>query len=224
MPRSSRHERPGIIDNDGMADLFASDVFESLPLPGADVRLARAWLPPTEADAVFACLCSEIPWERHRIRIFGREVDSPRLSCWIGDADAVYRYSGTRFAPRPWLPPLRLLCDRLSRLLSVPFNSVLANRYRDGSDAMGWHADDEPELGAAPIIASLSLGAERLFAFKPQTSAGRSLRLRLPHGSLLVMAGATQSTYRHAVPRTRRAVGERLNLTFRRIIAADAGR
>lgn len=206
-----------------MTDLFASSAFESVPLPGADVRLARAWLSPVEADAVFASLCSGIAWERHRIRLFGREVDSPRLSCWIGDADAVYRYSGARFEPRPWLPVLSLLRERLSRQLDAPFNSVLANCYRDGNDAMGWHADDEPELGESPIIASLSLGAERLFAFKPRTQAGRPLRLHLPHGSLLVMAGATQRSYRHALPRTRRVIGERLNLTFRQIVAANAG-
>ncbi|HBK45083.1 MAG TPA: alpha-ketoglutarate-dependent dioxygenase AlkB, partial [Xanthomonadaceae bacterium] len=98
------------------------------------------------------------------------------------------------------------------------FNSVLANRYRDGRDAMGWHSDDEPELGPQPLIASLSLGAARRFAFRHRSDPALRLALTLGHGDLLLMAGATQSHYRHALPRTARPVGERVNLTFRRIV------
>lgn len=166
---------------------------------------------------MFDKLLNEIGWEVHRIRIFGRHIDSPRLSCWIGDPGASYTYSRTRFQPHPWPAMLTLLRSRLRETLGFDFNSVLANRYRDGRDAMGWHSDDEPELGPQPVIASVSLGATRRFALKPRGEGGR-LTLDLPHGSLLVMRGDTQTRYRHALPRTARPIGERINLTFRRIL------
>jgi alkylated DNA repair dioxygenase AlkB len=194
--------------------------FTSLALPGADLAFDPQWLPSKEADALFAALQADVPWEVHRLRLFGREVASPRLSCWIGDPGAVYAYSGSTFAPHAWLAVLRPTRTRLHDALAVPFNSVLANLYRDGRDAMGWHADDEPELGDAPVIASLSLGATRRFALKARAAHGARLALDLPHGSLLVMRGDTQRRYRHALPRTARAVGARVNLTFRRILPA----
>jgi alkylated DNA repair dioxygenase AlkB len=188
-----------------------------LDLPGADVGFDPQWLPPPAADALFAELLDAVPWEVHRIRLFGRDVDSPRLSCWIGDPQARYRYSGTLFEPRPWPACLLPLRERLSREFDVAFNSVLLNRYRDGRDAMGWHRDDEPELGPQPVIASISLGAIRRFSLKGVGADAPRLSLGLPHGSLLVMRGDTQARYRHALPRTAKAVGERINLTFRRI-------
>lgn len=190
----------------------------SADLPGATLWFSPQWLPLEAADALFDQLLAEIPWEVHRIRLFGREVDSPRLSCWMGDADAAYRYSGTRFVPHPWHPALRMLKQRLENEFAVAFNSVLANRYRNGRDAMGWHSDDEPELGAAPVIASISLGATRRFVLKHRRQSERKLELPLPHGSLLLMSGETQRHYRHALPRTVKPVGERINLTFRNIL------
>lgn len=191
-------------------------------LPEGDLRFAPAWLAADEADALLAQLRQDIPWECHRIRMFGREVDSPRLSSWIGDPEAVYTYSRTRFVPHPWPASLQPLRERLSDALGVGFNSVLANLYRDGSDRMGWHSDDEPELGPRPVIASVSLGATRRFSLKPR-AGGASRHLDLPHGSLLVMAGDTQSAWRHALAGTARPVGERINLTFR-CIRAPASR
>lgn len=188
-----------------------------IDLPGADVTLLRGWLPAAQADAWLAELLAGIGWEVHRIRLFGREVDSPRLSSWIGDPQASYRYSGTRFEPRPWPAPLVALRGRLATETGVAFNSVLANRYRDGRDAMGWHSDDERELGPAPLIASLSLGATRRFAFRHRHDRALRRALELAHGDLLLMAGRTQALYQHALPRTARPVGERINLTFRKI-------
>lgn len=189
-----------------------------LPLPGAEVLFDPAWLGAGEADGLMQALLREVPWEVHRIRLFGRQVDSPRLSCWIGDAGARYRYSGTVFAPHAWPPALAPVRARLARVLHAGFDSVLANRYRDGRDGMGWHRDDESELGPRPVIASLSLGATRRFALKSLDGAQR-IAVELPHGSLLVMRGNTQARYRHALPKTARPVGERVNLTFRRIVA-----
>jgi alkylated DNA repair dioxygenase AlkB len=190
----------------------------ALDLPGAEVRLRPRWLAADAASALQAALLQQVAWGGHRIRMFGREVDSPRLSCWIGDPEAAYRYSGTRFAPRPWPPALTAVRRQLAEACAAEFNSVLLNRYRDGRDAMGWHSDDEPELGPQPLIASLSLGAPRRFVLRHRQQREQRAELILDHGDLLLMAGDTQRLYQHALPRTARPVGERINLTFRRIV------
>ena len=194
-------------------DLFPT----SVALPGIAHR--PGWLSPAEAVALFDAAREAVPWEVHRIRMFGRWVDSPRLSCWMGDEEATYRYSGARFQPRPWLPVLADLRERLAAECGSPFNSVLANGYRDGRDAMGWHRDDESELGDAPLIASLSLGATRRFLLKD--ADGHRHALDLASGDLLVMSGDSQRGYRHALPRTAKPVGLRINLTFRRILPSS---
>jgi alkylated DNA repair dioxygenase AlkB len=206
-----------------IGDLFAASAGrQPLDLPGAELAHWPAWLAPAEADALFESLLGQIAWETHVIRIRGREVSSPRLSCWIGDRGASYMYSRTRFEPRPWPAALAALRARIDEACGAGFNSVLANLYRDGRDAMGWHSDDEPELGQEPVIASLSLGAERRFVFRRKPTRGQAnvrtaLELRLAHGSLLRMAGATQRLYQHALPRALRVAAPRINLTFRRI-------
>jgi alkylated DNA repair dioxygenase AlkB len=203
--------------------------WEQLPLPGAELRCAWSWLSQEAADALFEQLLQDIPWERHRLHMFGRELDAPRLNCWIGDPGAVYTYSRTRFEPRPWTPALQALRERVERSCHSRFNSVLANLYRDGADSMGWHSDDEPELGPQPVIASLSLGATRRFRLRPRrphgtrAAAADTLGLPLTHGSLLCMSGATQHLYQHDLPRSARVGGPRINLTFR-LIHARAGR
>ena len=186
----------------------------AIHLPGATVDFQPEWLGEGEAWALFEALRDGLPWERHRITVYGRTLDAPRLSCWVGDADAAYVYSGARFVPHPWHPMLAALRDRLDRELHTVFNSVLANLYRDGGDRLGFHRDNEPELGARPLIASVSLGATRRFRFKGRAA---SVGLDLTHGSLLVMSGDTHVNYQHAVPPTARAVGPRINLTFRRV-------
>lgn len=198
-------------------------MLEDIPLAGASLTFDPHWLPSAQADELFAALCTGIDWEVHRIRLFGRLVDSPRLSSWIGDAGTGYVYSGTRFEPRPWPAELSLVRERLEAVTGARFNSVLANLYRDGRDAMGWHSDDERELGPQPVIASLSLGASRRFVLKHRRQPAQKLVLELPHGSLLLMSGETQANYRHSLPRTARPVGPRINLTFRCIQAVAPG-
>ena len=180
------------------------------------------WLAAPDADALLHDLQRSVPWEVHRIRMFGRWVDSPRLSCWIGDPQAHYRYSGADFVPHPWPAVLQAVRARLQDSCAARFNSVLANRYRDGRDSMGWHSDDEPELGTQPLIASLSLGAARRFLLRRRDDRAQVTEFVLGHGDLLVMAGDTQRHYQHALPKTARPMGERINLTFRWIAAPAA--
>lgn len=219
--------RPSILSWVKMPDLIGG-AWQSLPLADADVRYAAAWLECAEADALFERLREEIPWDRHRLRMFGRDVEAPRLSCWIGDQDAAYIYSHSRFEPHPWTPTLLSLRDRVSQACDARFNSVLANLYRDGRDSMGWHSDDEAELGVQPVIASLSLGAERRFRFRPRLPRGTRtvppLGITLSHGSLLCMAGDTQHRYQHDVPKSASVCAARLNLTFRLIDGSLRGR
>lgn len=192
-----------------------------LPLIDADVRFDADAIPAARAERLFGELRDQISWRRHRLKLFGRELDAPRLSSWIGDRDAAYTYSRVRFEPQPWPPVVAALRDELALRLGVRFNGVLANCYRDGQDSMGWHSDDERELGADPVIASLSFGATRRFRLQHRARAEKPVAIELGAGSLLVMAGATQRNYRHDLPKTARAVGERINLTFRRILVSD---
>jgi alkylated DNA repair dioxygenase AlkB len=190
--------------------------WQTLALPGGDVRLTQ-FCDAHVAEDWFVRLQQEVLWERHRLRLFGREVDSPRLSCWIGDADAVYTYSATRFTPQAWTPGCSLLRERVSVLCGERYNSVLCNLYRDGRDSMGWHSDDEAELGPEPCIASLSFGAPRRFRLRHRRNPELRLEIELESGSLLMMSGATQKNYRHDLPKSARVIEPRINLTFRTI-------
>ena len=193
-----------------------------LLLPQAELLFDSTFLPAAEAGALLAQLTADVAWEQRSIRIFGQEIPQPRLTAWYGDAEARYTYSGLAWEPRPWLPALHALRQRLEAATGACFNSVLLNLYRNGRDSMGWHADDEPELGPAPAIASLSLGATRRFRLRPCRTgpAHAPFGLDLPGGSLLLMRGPTQRHWQHALPKTARPVGPRLNLTFRWVAGA----
>lgn len=188
---------------------------ERFEQPDADLLLWKAAFAPAEADRLLAALLDDIDWRSEEILIFGRRRVVPRRVAWHGDPGARYRYSGTAHEPLPWTDLLDAIRDRVETLTGFRYNSVLLNRYRDGRDGMGWHADDEQELGAEPAIASVSLGAPRRFLMRHRRRAGARLALDLAHGDLLLMAGATQHHWLHALPKTARLVGERVNLTFR---------
>lgn len=172
-----------------------------------------------QAEALQLRLENDLPWRSEYIRLFGRQVLIPRQQCWIGDPKARYRYSGLDLAPLPWPDWLIPVRDQVSEQCGCHFNSVLCNRYRDGSDSMGWHSDDEPELGPAPLIAALTFGGERRFQFRHRLDRGQRETVILPHNSLLVMPEGLQAEFQHQLPKTRRPVAERINLTFREIQA-----
>lgn len=188
---------------------------ELVELPGALLYYEAGFL--TDTAELFETLLRDARWRQDRIRLYGREHPVPRLSAWYGDAGAEYSYSGLQLTPLPWLAPLQALRRRLQAHLGRHFNSVLLNYYRDGRDSMGLHADDEPELGARPVIVSISLGAVRRLVFRHRGGTAPAFRLDLADGSLLVMGGQCQANWRHELPRTRRPVGGRINLTYRRV-------
>ena len=155
-----------------------------------------------------------LPWQQPSIWMFGRLVSIPRQQVWMGDAHCSYRYSGVLFTPEPWTEPLRRLTLRVSEATDKPFNCVLLNRYQGGQDHMGWHSDDEQNLGKNTVIASLSFGATRKFSFKHKHTANK-VDLLLQSGQLLVMRGQTQQHWKHALMKSNKILQPRINLTFR---------
>jgi alkylated DNA repair dioxygenase AlkB len=182
----------------------------------ADARLYRDIF-AHEADAWFDSLQQQLDWRTESIKIYGKTSLVPRLTAFYGDPDIGYRYSGIVHSAQPWHPLLADIRGRLKQLLDFSFNSVLANYYRDGTDTMGWHSDDEPELQGSPEIASLSLGTERPFYLRHKESVYEPYHISLPPGSLLVMGRSTQKTWQHSLPRRVGIKTPRINLTFRSI-------
>jgi alkylated DNA repair dioxygenase AlkB len=172
-----------------------------------------------EAHSFFEKLRVELSWQAEKIRIFGKEHWQPRLLAWYADQGVQYSYSGITHYPQHWSEYLSQIREMVEAETATVFNSVLANLYRYGADSMGWHSDDEKELGPEPLIASLSLGSERRFLFRPRKGIiADKKEFLLQSGSLLLMRGRTQEHFQHAIPKTAKAVGERINLTFRKII------
>jgi len=190
-------------------------------LPDAQLRYWPGAFPAQESDMLFARLRASLDWHSEEIVIFGERRRVPRLVAWHGAPEAVYSYSGVSHEPRPFTTELDLIRQRVEGLTGGRFNSVLANLYRGGRDGMGWHADDEPELGTNPVIASVSLGATRRFVLRHRRRKTLTHAIDLAPGSLLEMAGPMQHHWLHALPKTQRAVGERINLTYRRIENGD---
>lgn len=188
-------------------------------MPDAEVLyLDRLDLGQSDAQ-LLERLIAEIPWRAEEVVMWGRRVPQPRLTAWYGDPGAHYAYSGIELDPLPWTPLLADIKSRVETASGTAFNSALINYYRDERDSIGFHSDDEPELGRRPVIASLSLGEERTFILKHKTSKHlQPVRLRLESGSLLLMKGDTQHRWRHGIAKESRPCGPRINLTFRTII------
>ena len=200
-------------------DLFLDEQHQEiirLPMEDADVRYYPRLLGPDQAGHYYQDLQDSLLWQQDHIKLYGKQVKIPRLQAWYGEPDAIYTYSGLTMRPHRWTKSLLELKSLCENVAGSRFNSVLANWYRDGQDSMGWHADDEPELGARPIIASLSFGQARDFDFRHKLN-GKKHRINLEQGSLLVMAGNTQRYWMHGISKRTRAMVGRINLTFRMI-------
>ena len=188
-----------------------------LPFDG-ELYLIKQFYRSSASSFLFEQLKANLAWQEETIFIYGRWLKVPRLVCWYGNSEACYRYSGVNHQPLPWTKELLAIKENVEQQCHSAFNSVLANLYRDGSDAMGYHADNEKQLGANPIIASLSLGDQRLFALRHKKSK-QKIDIILAHGDLLVMAGAMQHHWLHSLPKTKKLKTTRINLTFRNIKA-----
>lgn len=162
----------------------------------------------------FELLKTEINWKQEGMKIYGKEVLFPRLTAWYAEEGKTYKYSGLVNIPQEFTTNLLKIKKMVELKTGKKFNSALLNYYRNGQDSMGWHSDDEPELGKNPVIASVSLGAERKFQFKHKGMPKSLININLSPGSLLIMQGATQHHWLHQVPKVKDA-GERINITFR---------
>lgn len=189
-------------------------------LDGGELELWPEFIAQADQPALLRALAAALPWQQREIKMFGRSVLEPRETAWIGDARAIYTYSGRVNEPAPWPDVLQALRARVSERAGEAFNCVLCNLYRDGRDSMGLHSDAEPELGENPIIGSVSLGAVRRFQLRHRKQRDAKLDIDLPPGSLLVMRGTTQHHYRHGISKQPSVVAARINLTFRRILGA----
>lgn len=185
-------------------------------MPDATLQYYPNFIDYSESLQLVDKLYSELVWRQDSLLMFGNRVDIPRLQAWYGDNDMGYRYSNIVLKAKVWTSLLLDLKQRVELFCQDNFNSVLVNCYRDQQDSVGWHSDDEPELGKAPIIASLSFGAKRMFQLKHKVT-GEKFKLPLQSGSLLMMSGKTQQYWQHALPKSQRQMPMRINLTFRQI-------
>ncbi len=193
-----------------------------LSLPQAEILYRPAHYPAAIAESIFDELAAgkSPTWSCDEIRMFGRKVLQPRLTAYVADPGVGYSYSGLALNRQPWTPLLEKLRADMEEIAGCRFNSLLLNQYRDGSDYMGWHCDDERELGDRPVIASLSFGESRFFDLRHRDYRHNELprqRFELGSGDVLIMRGETQRYWQHRVPKQVRRGGCRINLTFRSV-------
>jgi len=187
-----------------------------LPAEGEAIYYGSLFI-PREADSFLQSLLTEVEWRHDECVMFGKRIVTARQVAWFGDREFSYRYSGHSHTAHVWSPRLLEIKQVVEQRTGVSYNSCLLNRYHDGSEGMGWHQDNEKELGPAPNIASVSFGAVRRFDFRHKNSREK-VSVFLQHGSLLVMRGETQRHWQHQIPKALKVQGERVNLTFRQIL------
>ncbi len=192
-----------------------SNNYQQLDLPGADITYYKDFLIPEDATALFEDLRKNVPWQQDDIKVFGKIYAQPRLTALFGEDGKPYSYSNLTMYPQPFNQSMLEVKALVEKAAGTHFTTCLLNLYRTGRDSNGWHADDEAELGRNPVIASISLGEERYFHLRLKKDKSVKTKLLLAHGSLLLMKGATQHNWQHQVPKTAKAISERINLTFR---------
>lgn len=199
-------------------DLFAADPTHNLlPYDGQVYDFGQVIDVP---EWWYQQLLAELPWQHDVVTLFGKTHITNRQIVWMSDKD--YRYSGQLKTAVPWTEQLWKLKQQIEVMLAkqglgTEFNACLLNYYPSGEDGMGYHADNEKELGQQTIIASVSLGATRKFVFKHRHTKDK-IEFPLTSGQLIVMAGNTQQYWLHSLPKTKKVKEGRINLTFRRII------
>ena len=187
-------------------------------LPGAKLRYYQRFLTVDRANYYYKNFLETIPWQQEDVKVFGKVYAQPRLTSLHSDSLSSYTYSGLTLQPNPMTKTLFELLNLIQTVCQHDFNCVLLNLYRNGSDSNGWHADNEKELGKYPKIASFSFGADRFFHFKHRKIKEQRYKMELHHGSLLLMEGEMQKYWLHQIPKTKRQLEPRINLTFRKII------
>lgn len=184
-------------------------------LPAELMDYQPGFFSKAECDAFIATLKTTVRWNQETILMYGKLLSTPRLTAWYGDNSKSYAFSGKKHEPHPWTDDLLFIKHRVDTAAGITFNSVLLNLYRNGNDSVAWHADDEPELGINPVIASVSFGQMRRFDVRHKINKKQKYSVDLENGSLLIMKGELQHAWEHQVPKSNKALKERINLTFR---------
>ena len=207
-------------------DLFHQNLDSSLELtttkfdlPDADIILFNEFFTKTESEKLYKNLIEKINWQQYTIKMYGKIFNQPRLTAFYGEENKPYAYSGLKLTPNPWIEDLLFIKSRITKTAQINFSSVLLNYYRNGQDSMGWHSDDEKELGQNPVIGSISFGETRLFQLRHLTRKDlKKVDIKLTNGSFLLMKGSTQHYWEHQIPKTSKNITPRINLTFRTIV------
>lgn len=211
-------DQPSLFDNEPN-----TPTRQTFALGDSEIQYVANAFTAREADRLFQSLLDAIPWRTATLTIAGQKRPLPRLQCWMADQGRSYSYSGLKLSPHPWNPDVLRIKARLEQLCEHSFNSVLLNYYRGGSDSVSWHADDETELGPNPIVASVSLGAERTLEFKPKFNLTTPKKqIVLGSGSILIMGKTIQNNWLHQIPKISGTIDPRISLTFRNHQSGEA--
>ncbi|WP_316810866.1 alpha-ketoglutarate-dependent dioxygenase AlkB [Pedobacter heparinus] len=190
------------------------DHLNLLPIPG-EAFFYPDFFTKEESDQYFVDLSHQVAWKQESIQVFGKTILQPRFTAFYGDKGTSYSYSGITMAAMPWITAVSQIKENIAAKFDTQFNTCLLNHYRDGTDSMGWHRDNEKKLGKYPFIAAVSFGASRIFQFRHYVNKLPIISVELSHGSLLIMKAETQHLWEHRLPKTVKPVGPRINLTFR---------
>jgi len=206
------------MNSSNQLELFENEIQTSSSLQKLDIEYIREFFNKNESDVLFDSLQKNIEWKQDFIEMYGKSHPLPRLTAWYGDKNKSYTYSGITMTPLPWTKELLKVRREIEVFSQQEFNSVLLNYYRSGDDSVSWHSDDEDELGELPVIGSVSFGGLRRFRFRNKEDNTQTHTYELEKGSLLLMKGNTQKYWEHEVPKTKKKVPGRINLTFRFIV------
>ena len=211
-------DQPSLFENEP-----DTPIRQTFALGDSEIQYVANAFTAREADRLFQSLLDAIPWRTATLTIAGQKRPLPRLQCWMADQGRSYSYSGLKLSPHPWNPDVLKIKARLEQLCEHSFNSVLLNYYRGGSDSVSWHADDETELGPNPIVASVSLGAQRTLEFKPKFNLTTPKKqIVLGSGSILIMGKTIQNNWLHQIPKISGTIDPRISLTFRNHQSGEA--
>ena len=190
-----------------------------IKIPDGKLTFLEGFFDLKESQVLQSKLIETIEWSQDKVIVYGKTHKIPRLNAWYGEEGKAMTYSGLTLEPKPWTKELIQIKQRIEKTTGYTFNSCLLNYYRDGKDGMGWHQDNEKELGKNPVIASITFGETRPFQLKHISNKElKKIDIPLTSGSLLIMASETQHYWKHQIPKTTRTLNPRLNLTFRKII------
>lgn len=194
---------------------FFPEAGQTRGLPLEMLEYTPGLFSPAESDAYLNAFISTVPWAQKTVKMWDKQMLTPRLTAWYGDPQTNYAFTGLKLDPLPWTPELLAIKSLVEPLAGITFNSVLLNYYRDGNDSVAWHSDKENVLGKRPVIASVSFGQVRSFDIRSKADHKEKYSVRLEHGSFLLMKSGLQEAFEHRIAKSTKTMRPRVNLTFR---------